>query len=72
MLLNFYDASVQDGVLLAEVSLYSTFLAVCGKAPQIDADHDCDGFAGWRDEWRHLLGMRGLSFLSMFSLRSMT
>ncbi|KAJ1327370.1 transcriptional regulatory protein LEU3 [Microdochium nivale] len=65
LLLSFYDATVQDGILLAEVFLYSKLLAVLDKPPELDDTGDCDAFAAWRHEWRHLLALPAAAMLKM-------
>ncbi|KAH7027215.1 uncharacterized protein B0I36DRAFT_136429 [Microdochium trichocladiopsis] len=65
LLLNFYDASVQDGILLAELFLYSILPTVLEKPPQLDVDGDCNEFAAWRHEWRHLLALPAAALLKM-------
>ncbi|KXJ85710.1 hypothetical protein Micbo1qcDRAFT_127588 [Microdochium bolleyi] len=65
LLLNFCDATVQDGILLAEVFLYSNLLAVLDKVPELSDDDDCNAFESWRHEWRHLLALPSAAMLKM-------
>lgn len=56
ILLSFYDASILDGMLIAEVGLYKALLQKLDDPthPRIDDDESI-GFTLWKQQWNHLL-----------------
>ncbi|EGY21894.1 uncharacterized protein VDAG_03334 [Verticillium dahliae VdLs.17] len=57
ILLSFYDASMQDGMLVAEVSLYSSLLSKLEKRQPRKFIASSTYFADWEARWRHLLDL---------------
>ncbi|KAF7554847.1 hypothetical protein G7Z17_g2589 [Cylindrodendrum hubeiense] len=61
--LYFYGASMQDGMLLAEILLCTTLLQKLGTQAPLDPEGHCIEFAAWKDKWNHLLSMPTASML---------
>ncbi|KAG7129927.1 Transcriptional activator of proteases prtT like protein [Verticillium longisporum] len=57
ILLSFYDASMQDGMLVAEVSLYASLLSKLEKRQPRKFIASSTYFADWEARWRHLLDL---------------
>ncbi|RNJ59121.1 hypothetical protein D7B24_003214 [Verticillium nonalfalfae] len=57
ILLSFYDASMQDGMLVAEASLYSSLLSKLEKRQPRKFIASSTYFADWEARWRHLLDL---------------
>lgn len=58
-ILNHPEASVEDGVALAEILLYRTLhhkLANFSLRGDGDEEDCCTGLTAWKDKWKHLLG----------------
>lgn len=56
-ILNIFDATIQDGIVLAEIHLYSTLLKIL-KAPRpMPMSGKPKELSQWHEKWGHLLGM---------------
>ncbi|KAM5380918.1 hypothetical protein ACJZ2D_003227 [Fusarium nematophilum] len=67
LLLSFYKASMQDGMLLAEIQLCTVLLQKLEGAQQstLDAEGQCTEFQAWKQKWGHLLSMPTASMLKI-------
>ncbi|KAH6976435.1 hypothetical protein BKA56DRAFT_488152 [Ilyonectria sp. MPI-CAGE-AT-0026] len=63
LLLSFYKASMQDGMLLAEILLCTTLLQKLGGHTVLDREGQCVEFTAWKQKWNHLLSMPTASML---------
>ncbi|KPM40524.1 hypothetical protein AK830_g6056 [Neonectria ditissima] len=57
LLLSFYGASMQDGMLFAEISLCSILLEKLEQHTRLDSEGQYDEFTAWKQKWNHLLSM---------------
>jgi hypothetical protein len=48
---------MQDGILLAEIGLYSSLLQKSGSQPSLTSRAECTDFDAWKQKWGHLLGL---------------
>ncbi|PHH55225.1 Transcriptional activator of proteases prtT [Ceratocystis fimbriata CBS 114723] len=64
-LLSFYEATMQDGMLLAEIMLYSVLFQKLGHRPQLDTSGVCLTFDPWKRKWAHLLSLQTASMLQI-------
>ncbi|KAK6088563.1 2OG-Fe(II)oxygenase superfamily protein [Seiridium cupressi] len=51
----FYDASLQDSMMLAEIQLYSTLLQILRQSSFNGSAIEAEEFTSWRERWSHLL-----------------
>ncbi|KAK6082232.1 C6 zinc finger domain protein [Seiridium cupressi] len=63
VLLSFYQASMQDGMLVAEILLYSVLHQKLSRRSYLDANGECDGFKAWKQKWNHLMSLSTASML---------
>ncbi|KAK8097839.1 uncharacterized protein PG998_013325 [Apiospora kogelbergensis] len=63
ILLSFYQASMQDGMLVAEVLLYSVLHSKLRKRSYLDAHGECSEFKTWKQKWNHLMALPTASML---------
>ncbi|KAK8014017.1 hypothetical protein PG990_007313 [Apiospora arundinis] len=63
ILLSFYQASMQDGMLVAEVLLYSVLHSKLRKRSYLDAHGECSEFKTWKQKWNHLMSLPTASML---------
>ncbi|KAL5601028.1 hypothetical protein BROUX41_005857 [Berkeleyomyces rouxiae] len=64
-LLSFYEATMQDGMLLAEIMLYAVLFQKLGHRPHMDASGTCLTFDPWKRKWSHLLSLQTASMLQI-------
>ncbi|KAK6082629.1 hypothetical protein SCUP515_02384 [Seiridium cupressi] len=69
--LHFYDASLQDSMMLAEIQLYSTLLQILRQSSFNGSAIEAQEFTSWRERWSHLLSTRKLEAIGE-SLQSHT
>lgn len=55
-ILNHPDATVDDGLILAEILLFSALYYKLGNFPPLDEDGRCEELSAWETKWKHLLG----------------
>ncbi|KAI1104999.1 hypothetical protein F4804DRAFT_341484 [Jackrogersella minutella] len=63
ILLSFYQATMQDGMLVAEIFLYSTLHQKLAHQSYLGDGGECKEFLAWKDKWSHLLGLSTSSML---------
>ncbi|KAI1341230.1 hypothetical protein F5Y15DRAFT_28516 [Xylariaceae sp. FL0016] len=65
ILLSFYQATIQDSMLVAEISLYSALHdKLAGQSSPGDGS-ECEEFLSWRHKWNHLLLLSTSSMLKI-------
>lgn len=47
---------MQDGMLVAEILLYSTLHQKLANQSYLGGGGECKEFISWKDKWNHLLG----------------
>ncbi|KAI1089010.1 hypothetical protein F5B19DRAFT_399695 [Rostrohypoxylon terebratum] len=57
ILLSFYQATMQDGMLVAEIFLYSTLHQKLAHQSYLGDGGECKEFLAWKEKWNHLLGL---------------
>ncbi|KAI1468983.1 uncharacterized protein F4812DRAFT_450795 [Daldinia caldariorum] len=65
ILLNFYQATMQDGMLVAEILLYSTLHQKLTHQSYLGDGGECKEFLAWKEKWSHLLGLPTSSMLKI-------
>ncbi|RYC53673.1 hypothetical protein CHU98_g12537, partial [Xylaria longipes] len=55
-LLSFYQATMQDGMLVAEIMLYSILHQKILQESYPSDGRECEEFRTWKQRWNHLLG----------------
>ncbi|KAI0116769.1 hypothetical protein F4814DRAFT_413900 [Daldinia grandis] len=65
ILLNFYQATMQDGMLVAEILLYSTLHQKLTHQSYLGDGGECKEFLSWKEKWSHLLGLPTSSMLKI-------
>ncbi|KAH7144155.1 hypothetical protein B0J13DRAFT_622729 [Dactylonectria estremocensis] len=65
LLLSFYMASMQDGMLLAEILLCTILLQKLEGQTNLDSEGQCAEFQAWKQKWNHLLLMPTASMLKI-------
>jgi hypothetical protein len=55
ILLSFYQASMQDGMLVAEILLYSVLHQKLSRRSYLDIHGECEEFKAWKQKWNHLM-----------------
>ncbi|KAI0844224.1 hypothetical protein F5Y00DRAFT_249176 [Daldinia vernicosa] len=65
ILLNFYQATMQDGMLVAEILLYSTLHQKLTHQSYLGDGGECKEFLSWKEKWNHLLGLPTSSMLKI-------
>lgn len=63
ILLSFYQATMQDGMLVAEIMLYSTLHQKLAHQSYLGNGGECKEFLSWKEKWNHLLGLPTSSML---------
>ncbi|KAI0376059.1 hypothetical protein F5Y04DRAFT_225637 [Hypomontagnella monticulosa] len=63
ILLSFYQATMQDGMLVAEILLYSSLHQKLANQSYLGDGSECKEFISWKDKWNHLLGLSTSSML---------
>ncbi|KAI1208657.1 uncharacterized protein F4807DRAFT_144868 [Annulohypoxylon truncatum] len=63
ILLSFYQATMQDGMLVAEIFLYSTLHQKLAHQSYLGDGGECKEFLAWKEKWNHLLGLSTSSML---------
>ncbi|KAI0888515.1 uncharacterized protein GGS22DRAFT_156079 [Annulohypoxylon maeteangense] len=63
ILLSFYEATMQDGMLVAEIFLYSTLHQKLAHQSYLGDGGECKEFLAWKEKWNHLLGLSTSSML---------
>ncbi|KAI1846429.1 hypothetical protein JX266_007634 [Neoarthrinium moseri] len=63
ILLSFYQASMQDGMLVAEILLYSVLHQKLARRSYLDANGECEEFKTWKQKWNHLMALSTASML---------
>ncbi|KAI0129693.1 hypothetical protein BJ170DRAFT_284705 [Xylariales sp. AK1849] len=63
ILLSFYQASMQDGMLVAEILLYSVLHQKLTRRSYLDTSGECEEFKGWKQKWNHLMSLSTASML---------
>ncbi|KAH9886583.1 hypothetical protein F4778DRAFT_774000 [Xylariomycetidae sp. FL2044] len=63
ILLSFYQATMQDGMLVAEILLYSTLHQKLGQQSYQGDGGECEEFLDWKQKWNHLLALSTSSML---------
>lgn len=56
ILLSFYQATLQDGMLVAEILLYSTLHQKLAHQSYLGDGGECVEFLSWKEKWNHLIG----------------
>jgi hypothetical protein len=57
VILDHPDATVEDGIVLAESLLFSALYYKLGNLPFLDKDGRCEELTAWETRWKHLLSM---------------
>ncbi|KAH8665429.1 hypothetical protein BGZ61DRAFT_462270 [Ilyonectria robusta] len=57
ILLNFEQATMRDGMLFAEIALYSMLEQRCSRKSYMKLDGSHGGFEEWRQKWSYLLDL---------------
>ncbi|KAI8958827.1 hypothetical protein F5Y11DRAFT_362348 [Daldinia sp. FL1419] len=65
ILLNFYQATMQDGMLVAEILLYSTLHQKLTHQTYLGDGGECKEFLSWKEKWNHLLVLPTSSMLKI-------
>ncbi|KAJ2991801.1 hypothetical protein NUW58_g2387 [Xylaria curta] len=63
VLLSFYQATMQDGMLVAEIMLYSILHEKLLQESYPSGGHECEEFRTWKQRWNHLLALPTSSML---------
>lgn len=63
ILLSFYQASMQDGMLVAEILLYSILHQKLTRRSYLDSGGECEEFKTWKQKWNHLMALSTGSML---------
>ncbi|KAF3011369.1 hypothetical protein E8E14_008590 [Neopestalotiopsis sp. 37M] len=63
ILLSFYQASMQDGMLVAEILLYSVLHQKLSRRSYLDSNGECEDFRAWKQKWNHLMSLSTASML---------
>ena len=56
ILLNFYRSTMQDGMIVAEIMLYSALHQKLSRRSYLDDSDECEEFLSWKHKWNYLLG----------------
>ncbi|GAW17568.1 hypothetical protein ANO14919_070260 [Xylariales sp. No.14919] len=65
VLLSFYRATMQDGMLVAEIMLYSILHQKLLQESYPSDGRECDEFRTWKQRWNHLLALPTSSMLQI-------
>lgn len=57
MILEIYQATIEDAMVVAEIMLYSCISAAGGRQACLSTDGTCTEMTAWKQEWVHILGM---------------
>ncbi|KAI2633283.1 hypothetical protein GGS21DRAFT_519878 [Xylaria nigripes] len=63
VLLSFYQATMQDGMLVAEIMLYSTLHQKLYDESYPNDGRECEEFRAWKHRWSHVLTLPTSSML---------
>ncbi|KAI1172199.1 hypothetical protein F4777DRAFT_521815 [Nemania sp. FL0916] len=63
VLLSFYQATMQDGMLVAEIMLYSMLHQKILQESYPNDGRECEEFRAWKQRWNHLLALPTSSML---------
>ncbi|KAI1760021.1 hypothetical protein GGR53DRAFT_526626 [Hypoxylon sp. FL1150] len=63
VLLSFYEATMQDGMLVAEIMLYSALHQKLARLSYLGDGRECAEFLSWKEKWNHLIGLPTSSML---------
>ncbi|KAI0186266.1 hypothetical protein EV127DRAFT_439299 [Xylaria flabelliformis] len=63
VLLSFYQATMQDGMLVAEIMLYSVLHQKLLQESYPSDGRECEEFRTWKQRWNHLLALPTSSML---------
>lgn len=56
ILLSFYQATMQEGMLVAEILLYSALHQKLARQSCLGDGGECEEFLSWKEKWNHLIG----------------
>ncbi|KAI0017980.1 hypothetical protein F4780DRAFT_753370 [Xylariomycetidae sp. FL0641] len=65
ILMSFYQATMQDGMLVAEISLYLLLHQKLGGQSYPGDGSECEEFVAWKQKWSHLLSLPTSSMLQI-------
>ncbi|KAI0601220.1 hypothetical protein F4775DRAFT_589908 [Biscogniauxia sp. FL1348] len=63
ILLSFYRSTMQDGMLVAEIMLYSALHQKLVQRSYLDDSDECEEFISWKQKWNYLLALPTSSML---------
>ncbi|KAF4538173.1 C6 zinc finger domain containing protein [Lasiodiplodia theobromae] len=63
IILNFYDGTLEDSLILAEIALYESVLQKMNERPSLHSEDE--EFAEWKQKWNYLLSLPTSSFLKI-------
>jgi hypothetical protein len=56
MLLSLFEATINEGMILAEILLYTALNRKLTLHSYLDSNGECEEFAIWKQKWVHLFG----------------
>ncbi len=56
ILLDFYEATMLDSVLIAELLLYWTFHQKVNQGAHLQENGECNEIDEWKEKWAHVFG----------------
>ncbi len=56
ILLSLFEATVHEGMVVAEILLYTALNKKLTHHSYLDANGECDEFVAWKQKWCHLFG----------------
>lgn len=56
MLINVFEATVHEGMIVAEILLYTALNRKVTLHSYLDTDGECEDFTSWKHKWVHLFG----------------
>lgn len=56
MLVSLFEATVHEGMVVAEILLYTSLNRKLTHHSYLDANGECDEFSAWKQKWCHLFG----------------
>ncbi|KAI1323113.1 hypothetical protein F5Y16DRAFT_384692 [Xylariaceae sp. FL0255] len=65
ILLSFYQATMQDGMLVAEIMLYTILHRKLSRQSFPHDGRECEEFLAWKQRWNHLLTLSTSSMLQI-------
>jgi hypothetical protein len=63
MLLSFYQSTIKDSMLVAEILLYSILHQKLSSQSYPQDGSECEEFLTWKQRWSHLLGTLSFTHL---------